>query len=120
VAITRDSGGNQEIVKLREEKAKHQVLKNYEITKLAEIAQKLEEHYQKPQDIEWAKDGKNGKIYIVQARPETVKSREKHNYIETYKLNKKIKRNIIRYFCWTKNWSRKSESDRRSKTNEII
>ena len=70
VAITRDSGGNQEIVKLREEKAKHQVLKNYEITKLAEIAQKLEEHYQKPQDIEFAIEGEE--IFIVQTRPVTT------------------------------------------------
>ncbi len=78
IAITRDSGGNQEIVKLREEKSKHQVLKNYEITKLAEIAQKLEEHYQKPQDIEFAIE--NDEIFIVQTRPvTTIESRVEKN-----------------------------------------
>ncbi len=70
IAITRDSGGNKEIVKLREEKSKHQVLKEYEIKKLAEIAIKLEEHYQKPQDIEFAIEGEE--IYIVQTRPVTT------------------------------------------------
>ena len=70
IAITRDSGGNKEVVKLREEKSKHQVLKNYEITKLAEMAQKLEEHYQKPQDIEFAIEGEE--IAIVQTRPITT------------------------------------------------
>jgi pyruvate,water dikinase len=70
VAITRDSGGNKEVVKLNEEKSKHQVLKDFEITKLAEIAIKLEEHYQKPQDIEFAIEGEE--IYIVQTRPITT------------------------------------------------
>jgi len=70
IAITRDSGGNKEIVKLREEKSKHQVLKDYEIIKLSEIAIKLEEHYQKPQDIEFAIEG--GEIFIVQTRPVTT------------------------------------------------
>jgi pyruvate, water dikinase len=70
IAITRDSGGNKEVVKLREEKSKHQVLKNYEITKLAEMAQKLEDHYKKPQDIEFAIEGEE--ISIVQTRPITT------------------------------------------------
>ena len=70
VAITRDSSGKKEVVKLTEDKAKQQVLKNHEIRKLAEIALKLEEHYQKPQDIEFAIE--NGEIYIVQTRPVTT------------------------------------------------
>ncbi len=70
VAITRDSGGNKEIVKLREEKSKHQVLKDDEIIKLSEIAKQLEEHYQKPQDIEFAIE--NNEIFIVQTRPVTT------------------------------------------------
>ncbi len=70
IAITRDSGGNREVVKLNEEKSKHQVLKDFEITKLTEIALKLEEHYQKPQDIEFAIEGEE--IYIVQTRPITT------------------------------------------------
>ncbi|GAI82605.1 unnamed protein product, partial [marine sediment metagenome] len=70
IAITRDAGGKKTIVKLREEKSKHQVLKDYEIKKLAEIGLKLEKHYQKPQDIEFAIEGE--KIMIVQTRPVTT------------------------------------------------
>ena len=47
----------------------------------------IEKHYQRPMDIEWAKDGNTGKIYIVQARPETVKSRGKATQIERFTLN---------------------------------
>ncbi|MFH1151748.1 MAG: phosphoenolpyruvate synthase, partial [Nanoarchaeota archaeon] len=70
IAITRDSGGRKEVVKLRGEKSNHQVLKNHEIRKLGEIAIQLEEHYQKPQDIEFAIEGED--IYIVQTRPITT------------------------------------------------
>lgn len=70
IAITRDSGGGETVVKLREEKSKHQVLKDYEIKRLSEFALKLEEHYQKPQDIEFAIEGEE--IYIVQTRPITT------------------------------------------------
>ncbi len=70
IAITRDSGGKKVELKLREEKSKSQVLKNYEVHKLAEIALKLEEHYKKPQDIEFAIEG--GEISIVQTRPITT------------------------------------------------
>jgi pyruvate, water dikinase len=47
----------------------------------------IENHYGRPMDIEWAKDGNTSKIYIVQARPETVKSRAKATQIERYLLN---------------------------------
>src|SRR4030043_742910 len=70
VAITRSSSGSQELVKLSEEKSNQQVLKEYEIKKLAEISLKLEEHYKKPQDIEFAIEG--GEIYIVQTRAVTT------------------------------------------------
>ena len=46
----------------------------------------IEKHYDRPMDIEWAKDGVTGKIYIVQARPETVKSRARAAQIERYHL----------------------------------
>ena len=49
---------------------------NDEITELAKMAVTIEQHYQRPMDIEWAKDGLSGKLFIVQARPETVVSRE--------------------------------------------
>ena len=57
-----------------------------EITLIAEMGLKIEKHYAKPMDIEWAKDGVSGEIYIVQARPETVKSRSNRNVLERYEL----------------------------------
>ena len=57
-----------------------------EITELAEIAVKIEEHYGRPMDIEWAKDGQTGDILIVQARPETVKSNENSRVIERFTI----------------------------------
>ena len=56
-----------------------------EITELARIAVSIEKHYGRPMDIEWAKDGENGQLYIVQARPETVQSRS-NQVIERYIL----------------------------------
>jgi pyruvate,water dikinase len=50
-------------------------ISNEEITALAGMAVTIEQHYGRPMDIEWAKDGENGQLYIVQARPETVQSR---------------------------------------------
>ena len=70
IAITRDSSGKKEVVKLKDEISEREVLKEYEIKKLAEIALKLEKHYQKPQDIEFAIEGEN--LYIVQTRPITT------------------------------------------------
>ncbi len=70
IAVTRDSGGKKEVVKLKEEISEKQVLKEHEIKKLAGIALKLEEHYKKPQDIEFAIE--NNEIYIVQTRPITT------------------------------------------------
>ncbi|HLD48848.1 MAG TPA: phosphoenolpyruvate synthase [archaeon] len=62
------------------------VLSDEEIKKLAELGIKIEKHYGKPMDIEWAKAG--GKIYIIQARPETVHSQKK-NFYEEYRLMEK-------------------------------
>lgn len=70
IAITRNAAGSQEIVKLKEEKSKQQVLKEYEIKKLAETSLKLEAHYKKPQDIEFAIEGED--IFIVQTRAITT------------------------------------------------
>ncbi len=70
IAIIRNAAGSQEIVKLTEERTRQQVLKDHEIKKLAEIALRLEEHYQKPQDIEFAIE--KNEIYIVQTRPITT------------------------------------------------
>ncbi len=60
-----------------------------EVTELAKQAVIIEKHYGHPMDIEWAKDGNDGKLYIVQARPETVRSREDVQLIERYHLKTK-------------------------------
>ena len=62
---------------------------------LAQYAIKIEDHYSKqagydkPMDMEWAKDGLDGQLYIVQARPETVESRKEGNTLEMYSLNER-------------------------------
>ncbi len=70
IVITRDSGGKQIILKLREEKSNAKVLTDYEMRKLTELAIKLEKHYKKPQDIEFAIEGND--IFITQTRPITT------------------------------------------------
>ena len=64
-------------------------LTDAEVNELAKQAMIIEQHYQRPMDIEWAKDGDDGKLYIVQARPETVKSRSSANVMERYLLKEK-------------------------------
>jgi pyruvate,water dikinase len=58
-----------------------------DVEELARQALTIEEHYGRPMDIEWAKDGHTGKLYIVQARPETVKSRARATQIERFHLS---------------------------------
>jgi len=70
IAITRDSSGKNKIIKLTNEKSTQQVLKEYEIKKIAELSLILEEHYKKPQDIEFAIE--RDEVYIVQTRPITT------------------------------------------------
>ena len=66
-------------------------LSDAEVIELAKQALIIEKHYERPMDIEWAKDGDDGKLYIVQARPETVKSRSSANVMERYLLKEKGK-----------------------------
>ena len=57
-----------------------------DVEELARHAVKIEEHYGRPMDIEWVKDGSDGLIYVVQARPETVKSRESGSVLERFRM----------------------------------
>ncbi|SFT08523.1 phosphoenolpyruvate synthase [Zhouia amylolytica] len=67
------------------------ILSDEEIRQLAHWSILIEHHYQKPMDIEWAKDGNNNELYIIQARPETIhKSQQKTTYT-SYKLKEKGK-----------------------------
>jgi pyruvate,water dikinase len=61
-----------------------------EVEQLARYAVAIEKHYGRPMDIEWGKDGGDGQIYILQARPETVKSQErKKDHLTRYRLGKR-------------------------------
>lgn len=60
-----------------------------EVVELAKQAVIIEQHYGRPMDIEWAKDGDDGKLYIVQARPETVNSQQSSNTVERYLLKER-------------------------------
>ncbi len=71
------------------EKQKRFVLNDVEVVKLAHWALTIEDHYQKPMDIEWAKDGKTGEIFIIQARPETVHSQKNPMIVKEYQLMEK-------------------------------
>lgn len=72
-----------------EEKRAQFVLSDTEVTTLAKWFLVIEEHYGKPMDIEWAKDGVTGELFILQARPETVHSQKKNIRIKEYRIDKK-------------------------------
>jgi pyruvate,water dikinase len=82
-----NSHGKQvKIEDVASEKRRQFSLTDTEVETLARQAIIIEKHYGRPMDIEWAKDGIDGKLYIVQARPETVRSREDSNSMERYQL----------------------------------
>ena len=81
-------GKSVKYVKVPKKEANEFSLTNSEIIELAKYAKTIEDHYKVPMDIEWAKDGKDKKIYILQARPETVQSKVS-NYFERYTLKEK-------------------------------
>ncbi|MBN1646071.1 phosphoenolpyruvate synthase [Candidatus Woesearchaeota archaeon] len=89
------SGITTKNVKTPESERQTFVLSDDEVILLAKWAVIIEDYYTKkrnnftPMDMEWAKDGESGKLYIVQARPETVQSQKNYNIIEEYKLEKK-------------------------------
>ena len=81
-----DSDHFVDTVKVEQEQRGLFCITDEEVSELAKQAMIIERHYQRPMDIEWAKDGDDGRIYIVQARPETVKSRAAANVMERYLL----------------------------------
>jgi len=68
------------------------VLDDNEILRLAEWACAIEKHYEKPMDIEWARAGDGGQLFVVQARPETVQALKEAGSLTTYRLREKGKR----------------------------
>ncbi|MAD90099.1 MAG: phosphoenolpyruvate synthase [Pseudoalteromonas sp.] len=89
-----ESHGKQvEIVDMEPELSNRFSITDEEVQELAKQAVIIEKHYGRPMDIEWAKDGNDGKLYIVQARPETVRSNEDANVMERFQL--KAHSNVI-------------------------
>lgn len=84
-----DNGKTVETVDVSESERLRFSLTQADIEELARYAVIIEEHYGRPMDIEWAKDGVNGQLYILQARPETVRSRDKQQKRERYQLLKR-------------------------------
>jgi len=84
------SGGKAvEFVSVAEADRRKFSLSDADITALAAQALIIEKHYQRPMDIEWGLDGTDGKLYILQARPETVQSRAGGSRLRRYKLKSK-------------------------------
>ncbi|WP_371194519.1 phosphoenolpyruvate synthase [Glaciecola sp. SC05] len=81
-----EHGKQVEIVDIDPKDSKRFSLNDDEVMELAKQAMIIEKHYARAMDIEWAKDGLDGKLYIVQARPETVRSREDMQVIERFQL----------------------------------
>ncbi|MGB2078138.1 MAG: phosphoenolpyruvate synthase [Vibrio sp.] len=82
----RDLGKQVEIVDTSEQERSQYSLNDAEIQELAKQAMIIEKHYGRPMDIEWAKDGVTGELLIVQARPETVRSRDQKQVMERFEL----------------------------------
>ena len=69
------------------EAERHQFsIRDEEVLELARFADIIEKHYERPMDIEWGRDGTDGRLYILQARPETVKSQESKDKVEKFVL----------------------------------
>ena len=87
----RKPGETVEIIKVPKHEQTRYSLTQDEILQLANYAVTIEDHYGRPMDIEWGKDGIDSKLYILQARPETVTSRiENKNVIERYQISTKL------------------------------
>ncbi|KRE63612.1 phosphoenolpyruvate synthase [Nostocoides sp. Soil756] len=82
-------GRTIEFVPVEPEDQRRLSLTDEEVTELARTALRIEEHYGRPMDIEWGRDGVDGKIYVLQARPETVKSRAAGGVQQRFRLEER-------------------------------
>ncbi|MCX7627843.1 MAG: phosphoenolpyruvate synthase [Methylophilaceae bacterium] len=85
-AESRTAGNSTRTVQTSEQERHQFALTDAEVLELAHYAVIIEQHYGRPMDIEWGRDGVDGKLYILQARPETVKSQAKPGISESYTL----------------------------------
>ena len=83
---TGEAGRSTRVVDVPEAERQVFSLSDAQVEELARYAVAVEKHYARPMDIEWALDGRDGKLYILQARPETVKSRDDANALRRYRL----------------------------------
>ena len=81
-----DGGSPVRTVPVPMEERRRFSLTSVEVEELSNQAVAIEQHYGRPMDIEWAKDATDGRIYILQARPETVRSRDSGRVMERYRL----------------------------------
>lgn len=93
MVYTQDSavGRSIDFVPVEEAERGRLSLTDDEVTELARHALKIEEHYGRPMDIEWGKDGVDGQLYILQARPETVKSRQSGSTLQRFRMDEPMK-----------------------------
>ena len=82
----REAGRSVRTVDVAEADRNRFSLTDRDVLELARYAVVIEQHYGRPMDIEWGKDGEDGKLYILQARPETVKSQVSGHVMEKYRL----------------------------------
>src|SRR5689334_13009806 len=85
-AKTQSAGKSTRTVEVPEAERHRFSLTDAEVLELARYAVAIERHYGRPMDVEWGKDGADGKLYVLQARPETVKSRKRGEVEERYAL----------------------------------
>ncbi|MFO1257491.1 MAG: phosphoenolpyruvate synthase [Gammaproteobacteria bacterium] len=86
--IYADTGSGVKVIEVPSDEQARFALSDNDIEFLGQQALIIEKHYGRPMDIEWAKDGVTGDIYILQARPETVKSRDNVQVMSRYELQK--------------------------------
>ena len=82
-------GGTTQFVEVDQADLRRFSLTDADVTELARQALAIEEHYGRPMDIEWGKDGLDGRLYILQARPETVKSRQSATRVQRYRIRER-------------------------------
>ena len=87
----RQAGRSVRTVDVPEAERNRFALSDADVLELARYAVAIEKHYGRPMDIEWGRDGGDGKLYILQARPETVKAGDNHQVLHRYRLKQHAK-----------------------------
>jgi pyruvate,water dikinase len=88
-ADAQQAGRSTKVVDVDEADRRRFSITDDEVCELARFAVAIERHYGRPMDIEWGRDGVDGKLYVLQARPETVQSREGRDALKRYRLKEK-------------------------------